>query len=1088
MRAAPKPRGAEDMDPGHATYRFPASSGQHRFWVLGELAAPGAADPFVIRSGVRIEGPVCAATVQRALDAVVQQHDGLRTGLVFDGGRLLQHVRETVPIVLGRCEATGPSGVAEQRRNAALAQLSESFDLVRPPLLRATLIRFGSELHELHVAVHHSVCDGWSLAVVLEDLVSAYEVLRRGERLPEPAAIQFPDYVAWQQEQLTPQRLAQGLCAFREDLLGVLPLPLPVDRAGRAADDPRGLSREHVLDASTWAALKARATDLGTTPFTLTTTAFGIALARLSGSADLCLGVAVSGRARQETRRMVGLLMNTLPVRLRFDLLPDRATLEEAMTDGTRTVTEVLARQEVPYAEIQRAATASSQADRNTSLFRAMCLYQELPVPEAHLSGLRITPIDDGVRTVRSDLALVVRPGAADTCHLTLEYATALIDTDTAQCWLDLLVGVLTAVATDLSLHWRDLGVADGASPVTALAPTVSSAWQQFQNRAQHTPDRVAVESWEHGELSRPPTRTTYAELRARVEPVRERLRATGLGHGHRLGVQLPRDRELVTALLACLAEGITYVPLDPAVPEARRRQMIDTADVCAVLEPDEDSTGLHLVRAHDCTAICSTPDLGPDGIAYVIFTSGSTGVPKGVQVSRGSLDVALDWMRHVSGIEVASRWAAVSSSGFDISLVELLCPLLASAVTLVVPAEVGGDGPLLDALLREHKVSVVQATPSTWQLLRRAGARLDPGLRVLSGGEPLPESAASWLAIDGSPVGRRVTNLYGPTEATIWVSASDVDGHGPVTLGELVPGASWSVLDETLRPVPVGAVGELYLSGAQLAKGYQAGPRETADVFLPGPGHVGSRMYRTGDRVRVLPDRRLCYVGRDDDQVKIRGHRIELREIESLLTGHPDVLEAAAFVVRHGEDDVRLTAAVVLAGPSTGAVDALRELMVRHLPAPVVPRIVVVDRLPRTTAGKLDRGALNLVSPTTAAQVASTPESALETTLCAMFSELLDLEVGSTDLSFFDLGGHSLLAASLLHRIEDELGVAIPLRRFFDSPSVAALVVYLEPRMSGGADRDRQEFGALEQLDEEVLDRMLARLEAPTHERSTTR
>jgi len=1073
------------MDLGHATFQFPVSSGQHRLWVLSQLRADGEPDPYLLRSVVRARGPLHEGRLQRALDAVVAQHDALRTGLALEAGRVVQQVHERAAVILARCDASA----VPERRAAALSQMSQPFDLTAPPLLRSTLVRLDQELHELHIAVHHAVCDGWSLAVVLDDLVRAYTALGRGEAPVGAAPIQFPDYVVWQDEQLTPHRLADGLRSFREELSGLQALPLPVDRSGTVSENAQGAVCEHVLDAATWAAVHELAARHGTTPFAVSTTALGVTLARLTGATDLCIGVAVSGRVRPETRRMVGLLMNTLPVRLRFDRLTDDATLEQAIEHGASRCAAALAHQEVPYAEIQRAAASATKGGQDTALFRVMCLYQEFPPLAADLDGLTVWAADAELRSVRSHLTLVVSPTEGDGCRLALEYATALVDADTARCWLDLLVDVLTSITIDPSRPWRSCGVPDVASVPrgTRLTRPVADAWQHFLERANENPSQVAVESWEQGGPPDLPTPTTYAELSARVGELRRWLRQHGMRRGQRLGVQLPRSRDVVTALLACLAEGITYVPLDPAVPAPRREQMIEAAAVCAVLEPEDGSTGVRLVLVSSHAEQCASPDLGPEGVAYVIFTSGSTGTPKGVEVTRGSLNAALDWMVQTCGAKPGSRWAAVSSVGFDISLVELLCPVLGSSVTLVVPEQVTGDGPALAALLRECAVDVMQATPSTWQLLRGACANLDPRLRVLSGGEPLPASLAEWLVADGAPSGRRVTNLYGPTEATIWVSASDVAVDRPVTLGECLPGAGRQILDATLRPVPTGAVGELHLSGTALARGYRSRPRETASAFIPDPSRPGARIYRTGDLVRVLPTGDLCFVGRTDDQVKVRGHRQELGEIEAILTGHPDVLEAVAVAIPHDEGDIRLVAAVVAAKAPAGEelAGALRAHLGRFLAVTVVPRIVWVDRLPRTTAGKVDRAAVRREVAVAANTSAVPPTTAVERAMSAIFEDVLKIPVDSTDASFFDLGGHSLLVASLLHKIHDAFGVTVSLRNVFDNPTVAALVAYIEPRMlaTSSTKRERENWGALEQLDEQVLDQMLSRMAGSTRE-----
>ncbi|MGW2130386.1 amino acid adenylation domain-containing protein [Streptomyces coelicoflavus] len=1024
------------------------SFSQRRLWFLNQLDGPSAI--YNIPTALRLTGSLDRAALTAALADVITRHETLRTVLadgpegprqvVLDAGDdAAAPVLTVVP-----CDEAGLD-------DALQAAARHEFDLLGETPIRCTLFALAPDEHILLVLLHHVAGDGWSVPVLVRDLLGGYAARQSGHAPDWPELpVQYSDFTVWQQELLGSEDdpdsvISRQLGYWRETLAG-LPdeLGLPADRPRPATATHRGDTVPLTVPADVHARLLTLARENRASLFMVVQAALATLLSKLSGSTDVPLGTPIAGRTDEALDDLVGFFVNTLV--LRADL------------SGTPTFRELLARvrdadlhayehQDVPFERLVEVLNPPRAMARHP-LFQTLLTWndndqRQARTAAAELPGLTVAGHHAETRTARFDLSFTVEERqsgseAPEGLSGALNYSTDLFDRATAERIAERFTRVLAAVATapDAPVARVDLLTADErhealeAANATARDVAPATVPELFAARAALVPEAPALS---FGDLV-----VSYGELNARANRLARWLVERGAGPERLVAVALPRSVDLVVALLAVLKSGAGYVPVDPEFPEERIAYILE--DAAPVLTLSEDVlAGLDLSSygAEDPPVAASSGG----NTAYVIYTSGSTGRPKGVAVPHGALVNFLAAMQDRFVLGEGDRLAAVTTVGFDIAGLELFLPLLHGARVVLAPREVVRDPVALGALVRESGATLMQATPSLWQALCEAGG-LPAGLRVLVGGEALPVSLARSLAGDG----RAVTNLYGPTETTVWSSAAEVTESGAVSIGGPVANTRLYVLDAGLRPVPVGVAGELYIAGAGLARGYHGRPGLSAERFVADPfGAAGTRMYRTGDLVRRSASGELEYLGRSDFQVKVRGFRIELGEIESVVAGHPDVGRAAVVVREDTPGDKRIVAYVVPVGAHSGPHHALlRKFAAASLPEYMVPSaFVVLDALPLTPNGKLDRAAL----PAPAYGLESTgraPRTPQEEILCGLFAEVLGVPKVSVDEDFFSRGGHSLLALRLMTRVRATLGVELPVRQLFETPTVAGLAALL--------------------------------------------
>ncbi|MFV0131782.1 non-ribosomal peptide synthase/polyketide synthase [Streptomyces sp. HMX87] len=1011
---------------------LPLSFAQQRLWFLDRLR-PGDSR-YNSAVALRLTGPLDHTLLSRALDTVVERHEALRTTFEESDGRPVQRVRPAAPVPLPVTD-TPPHALD----SALLAEYEHPFDLGTGPLLRALLLRESDTAHTLLLTAHHIVTDGWSMGVLLEELCSAYDALARGAAPElEPVATQYPDFAVWQREQLSGPRLERELDYWARQLKSAVPPGLPLDRPRDGEESGAGAVHTFTVPAHVTARLRELAAEQHTTLFTSLVAACQALLARWSGQDDITVGSLTPGRSRTDLERAVGFFANTVVLRTPVDTT---GSFRDLLGAAATTVNDAFAHGDTPFERLVEAVGTTREAGRNP-LFDVMVLLHPAPPTAPAPSGLAASPVAVPRQAATFDLSVEFVPDAdGDGLTGLLEYRTDLFDTATAAHMADQLLRTLegAAAAPDRPLGTLPLLTPDQARRITdawnATAPPVPATTcpEVFARQADRTPHATALVTGTG--------RLDYATLDARANRLAHHLLAHGAGPERLVALRLPRTADMIVAMLAVWKSGAGYLPLDLALPEERVRFLLDDARPALVL----DETALRAVPATlPDTAPAAPPD--PDTTAYVIYTSGSTGRPKGVAVTHRSLTHLLAAHREGFVADAGGgplRVALTASFSFDTSLEGVL--LMADGHPLhLVDETTRLDAAALVEYVAEHRVDFLDLTPSYLRQLLPAGLLTDPRHhpRVLMlGGEAIGHGL--WRELAGNQ-DVAAYNFYGPTECTVDALACRIEGGGRPLVGRPLPHVRAYVLDDGLQPVPPGVGGELYLAGEQVARGYAGRPGLTATRFLADPfGAPGTRMYRTGDLARWTADGRLDYLGRADDQVKVRGHRIEPGEIEAALLDLPYLTGAAVAAVADAHGHLRLAAYVVPApGAEPPVASQLWAACRRVLPDHMVPSsFTVLDALPLTTSGKLDRRALPAPDVDAAPREREfvAPRTPDEETLAGIWAEVLGVaRVGVTD-NFFELGGDSILSIQAVSRAR-AAGLRLTSRDVFRHQTVADL------------------------------------------------
>ncbi|MGP3963226.1 non-ribosomal peptide synthetase/MFS transporter [Nonomuraea sp. 3N208] len=984
-------------DPGTAP---PPSAMQERLWFL-EQYAPGTA-AYTVPFAVRLTGELDENALAGALTELTRRHESLRTSLVTTPDGRPEVVIAEEPVVEFR--VTGDPGEID-------GELARPFDLARPPLLRALLVRSAPGEHVLLLTMHHSITDGWSCDILFQELLA----LHAGRELP-PVQLQFGDYAHWQRG----RTFDDDVRYWVSRLDGVPALELPTDLPRPAEQRWTGAGVDVIVDPALTASIAELSTAYRATPYMTLLTAFQVLLGRFAGQDDFAVGSPVSGRELPELEGVVGPFINTLA--MRADLRGD-PTFRELLGRVRDAALDAFAHQALPFDRLVTELAVERDVSR-TPVYQTMFALQNYRGRTLDTAGLGAEPYPIPTVASRFDLALYLFEGGGG-LHGQLAYSTALFREDTARRLVGCLETLLRAAVADPELPISRLPLLGPDERRRVLALGVAEPAPPAGVRLLHEvvagqdPGAVAVVA---GDVS-----LTYGELGIRADQLARRLRALGAGPGERVAVCLEQSAGLAVAVLGVLKAGAAYLPLDPEHPGERLAYVVRDAGVRIAVtdsssrgrlpdglvtvgldEPDGELNG-HQVPV--------TRDVTPDDLAYVIYTSGTTGRPKGVAIQHRQALVYLAGLRERLEIEPGGSYALLQSLAFDFGVtVFYACLMTGGTLHIIAPRTAGHE---LAEYVRDAGIDYLKITPSHLAALQ---ADVLPRELLILGGEAAPRDWAEELAAAGRC---RVVNHYGPTEATVGVTTYAVEGAGGTTttlpIGRPLPGARAYVLDEHLEPVPIGVAGELYLGGDRLARGYLDRPALTAERFLPDPyGPAGARMYRTGDLARHLPDGNLEFLGRRDLQVKIRGYRVELAEVESVLGRHPGVTSAIAdmrggLLVAYlvGESSVDVPAE---ARPEAAEV---RAWLAEQLPDYMIPaRYVWLEEPPPLKShGKVDRGALPDPAPETTGRFES-PRSVAEQTVAAVWAELLSVpEVGATD-DFFELGGHSLLAMRVVARL----------------------------------------------------------------------
>jgi amino acid adenylation domain-containing protein len=1035
---------------------YPMAHAQRRLWFLQQLEPDSAF--YTLPSALELLGPLDLDALRQAFQTIVERQGSLRTTFAIVDGQPVQRVAAHLEwsSAVQDLSQLAADDQARAVDDAARAEARTPFDLEAGPLFRVALLRLGAEHHILLFTMHHIIGDAWSSGVLQREFAALYQAYTR--RLPNPLPpllIHYTDYAHWQNERLAGQELDEDARYWRDKLDGSLPvLNLPTDHARPTIQTYRGAAQDVTLDADLPARLNALCQESDTTLFMILLAVTAVLLARLSGQEDIIIGSPVAGREREELEQLVGFFVNTLPLRIDLSGNPTfRALLERVKA----TALDAYAHQEYPFDQIVQQVNPARDLSRSP-IFSVMFQVNRM-APEASLDGVVARPYAVRQEHARFDLTIVFTELANGLeCHL--EYNADLFEASTIAWMLRRVQILLAGVVAAPERRIQGLPLLAAAERRRLVqewnATRVDFArdgclHQLFEAQARRTPEAVAVICGDE--------RLTYEELNRRANQVAHGLRGRGIAPDMPVGICMERGPDMLVALLGILKAGAAYLPLDPTYPAERLTYMLEDARAPLLLTqrhlvdalsvqgaaPLRVESDLETFAAESVEDPCV--DVLPGNLAYVIYTSGSTGKPKGVQVPHGAVVNFLLAMRAAPGLTAADTLLAVTSLSFDIAALELFLPLAVGARLVLARREEAADGARLARLLSDWRVTILQATPSTWRLLLAAGWRSSGGLRMLCGGEALPADLADQLVAEGVTL----WNMYGPTETTIWSAiypvASVAGGAAPI--GRPIANTRIYLLDRHLEPVPIGVPGELYIGGDGVTRGYLYRPELTAERFIPDPfgDQPGSRLYRTGDLARYQPDGNIAFLGRLDHQVKVRGHRIELGEIEAIVAQHPGV---GAVVVAAREDtpgDQRLVAYVVpRAEPAPAATD-LRAYLAGKLPEYMVPSAFVsLDALPLTLNGKVDRRALpapdNSQVGRDHAYIA--PRDSVELAMAEIWETALRARPIGIHDDFFVIGGHSVTAVMLVGAIRQRFAVDLPLAVLFQTPTIAGLCAYL--------------------------------------------
>ncbi|MCE6997401.1 amino acid adenylation domain-containing protein [Saccharothrix sp. S26] len=1006
---------------------YPLSFGQQRLWFLDKFS-PGSA-VYNVPVALRLRGPVDRAALQRALDVLVNRHASLRTTFPDSGGEPVQLVAPTGTATLTTHELGDGDRDARAQRFAD-ERGGIGFDLHRGPLFAASLGRFADDDQVLVLNMHHIIADAWSLSVLLGELGQAYGAALEGRDPDLPAlTLQYPDFAVWQRDRMAD--LAAGHLDFWTRHLAGAPelLTLPTDRPRPPVVTHRGALRYGYVPIRP---LEELARAHGATVFMVLLAGFAARLGRLAGQDEVVVGTPVAGRSHPDLEGLIGFFVNTLALRAHVGGDP---TFSELLARVRQVAAAGLAHADLPFERLVE-HLSPQRSTGHAPIYQAQLIFTNTPPMDIELAGLEVAPLVPDPKVAKFDLTVAADP-QGDTLALGVEYNTDLFDESTIAEFTDRLIALLLAAAEHPDRRISEL---DGLTGVRR--------WEVLEGfnatDLELPPARTALDlvTGTGTAVSGVGSRLSYAELRARAGQVAALLRAHGVGPGSAVALCLPRDPDLVAAVLGVWQAGAAYVPLDPGWPSDRVAAMLADSGAAVLVADRELPFGGTVLRLADADRFEPAPEPCPasgEDLAYIIYTSGSTGTPKGVEVPHRAVVNLLVSFQRLLALTDADRLAAVTTLSFDISVLELLLPLTAGAEVLVVPPEVSADGVALRELLVDRGVTAMQATPATWRLLHAAGGVPAGVTTRICGGEALPRDLADDLLTDDA----LLWNAYGPTETTVWSSAGLVErSPAPVVLGPPIGNTRLYVLGPGLEPVPPGVVGELHIGGAGVARGYHDRPGLTASRFVPDPfaKEPGQRLYATGDLVRHRSDGTLEFLGRTDHQVKVRGFRIELGEVEAALLASGEVREAVVLAA-----DERLVAYVVPADvPRDGLWPRLRARLAERLPDYMLPATaVVLDAFPLTPNGKTDRKALPApVWDVDGERVP--PRDAVEEVLSGIWAEVLGVPgVGAHD-DFFTLGGHSLLAAKALARVQAAFGVSVPIGRMFATPTVAGVAAAL--------------------------------------------
>ncbi len=1033
----------------------PTTESQREVWAAAQMSRE-ASLAYTEAVMLALRGRLDVHALRAAITALCARHESLRATFTPDGLTML--VGEPAQVMLPLVDLTALDDAARHLRRTRLLDdaVREPFDLERGPLVRFMILRHEAQHHEVLIAAHHIICDGWSFGVIASDLATLYDAQLHGAAAPPPAA-RFTQYAARACTAARSSVRAVDERHWLDQFSGTLPvLDLPSDRVRPARRTFEAGREDLLIPAPLAGAVRAAGARTGSSLFVTLLGGFATLLHRLTGQDDLVIGVPSAGQAASGDEGLVGHCVNTLPVRVQVP--PDARV--SAMLNALRASTlDAAEHQQLGLGSLLARLPVARDPSRPPLVAVIFNLDRALPASAISFSGI-VASMTTVPRAYENFELFVNAVETQAGIVLECQYSAALFDAATVRRWLAsyvvLLQGMAKSTDTDVGalplLTDADHEALARCNQTALEVPFDACVHDLIAAQMLRTPGAVAVQ--QDGAV------VTYADLDTRANRLAHHLRSLGAARGTLVGLCLDRTPDLLVGLLAILRSGAGYVPLDPSYPVDRLAFMARDAALAVLLTDAHQATALALPAAAvvridaDAAAIAACPStplpIGiasarPDDIAYVIYTSGSTGRPKGVLVPHCAVVNLLCSVQREPGLSAEDVVLAITTLSFDIAVSEVLLPLTVGARIVLASRETASDGAQLAALIADSGVTFIDATPATYRMLLASGWRGGPTVRLICTGEAMPRDLAQQLVA----CVRDVWNGYGPTETTVWSTFARITSPVErILIGRPIANTRIRVVDARRQQVPVGVAGELLIGGRGVTSGYLHRSDLTAERFIDDPASPGARCYRTGDLVRLLPTGELECLGRNDHQVKVRGFRIEPGEIETVLARFPGVQAAAVIAREDRVADVRLVAYVVLQGG--GALpEALRTFARRALPDYMVPNLFVgLDALPLTPSGKVDRKALPAPHAGAAAAVMAPfveARTTSERTVATLWAEALGVQRISIHDDFFALGGHSLLASQVLARLRRDHGVQLCFRRIFEAPTVQAFAALID-------------------------------------------
>jgi amino acid adenylation domain-containing protein len=1044
-------QGANEED----IFTFPTSFAQQRLWFVEQLDPGKAVYNIPYHQQTRWKGQLNVTALAQALNALVARHEPLRTTFMDDGGELVQVIRSEVNVSLPVIDLTHLHGGEQEVEVTHIVneEARHTFDLENGPLFYARLLKLSDEEHVFIFMVHHIVVDASSLDFMAEELAALYEAFVAGKEANLPKLpLQYADFVIWQREWMQEDVLQTQIDYWKEQLSGRLPvLELPTDRPRPKRQQNNGSWEWFHLPPTLGQQLRDFSRNRGVSLYITMLAAFKVLLHRHSGQEEIVIGSPTANRTRSELEKLIGFFTNPVVLRTSF---ADDPTFAAYLNTVHKLAMGAFAHQELPFDRLVEELKPTRDLSYHP-LFQVSFTLQDAPMLMA-LPGLQAEPIEFSNGTSAFDLTTELWETAEGGLNGRFEYDTDLFDRTTIQR----LMAHYRVLLKNL-IENPDAKISDADLLTDGELVQLIQTWNDtemdydrnagihilFEQQVKQTPEKTAV-IFQNQQLS-------YRQLNERANQLAHHLRKLGIQPDQFVGLCVERTLEMMVGLLGILKAGAAYLPMDPKYPQDRLAYMLEDTQAAVLLtqkpllEALPDFEGQIICLDDDWAEISQQSRQNPDSVttsanlAYVIHTSGSTGKPKGVLIPHGNVVNFLDTMRQEPGLGASDTLLAVTTLSFDIAVLELFLPITTGAKLVIVGWETAVDGRHLIRAMVDHHVTVMQATPATWQMLLSSGWQPSPHVKMLSGGEALPRKLANDLLQNGG----ELWNMYGPTETTIWSSVWRVKaGDDPILIGRPIANTQMMVLDGSLKPVPIGVTGELYIAGDGVARGYLNRPDLTEERFVANPfsNQPNARMYRTGDLARFGTDGMIECLGRVDFQVKVRGFRIELGEIESVLDMFTAVKQAVVIAQGKTAADKQLVAYYIPEEDAAPAVAELRAFLQTKLPQYMVPsRFVQLDSFPLTPNGKVNRLILPELdaSHVDAETKYVAPRNELEARMVTIWENLLNVQpIGVTD-NYFDLGGHSLMATRLFRRIEAEFDTNLSLATLIMTPTIEGLV-----------------------------------------------